>query len=182
MDTEAWQRLATKLVERRASLRPDWSERTIFARDTGLSYRSISDLETARRSNYKASWLVKVERAYQWGPGSIQRILGGGDATPAAEVVAGAPPAASADPQAAPSADWEGELVGPSGPVLEGEVLRWKRNPDRDTLVYELAHGDVSMSTGFFPHETPEDVIDELREQVEQIELRSKQRERRIRR
>ena len=182
MDTEAWQRLATKLIERRASLRPDWSERTIFARDTGLSYRSISDLETARRDNYKPSWLVKVEGAYQWGPGSIQRILSGGDAILTAGAAAGVSSAASADPQAAPSADWDGELVGPDGPVLDGEVLRWRQSSTRDALIYELSIGDVSMSTGFFLHETPEDVIDELREQVEQIELRSKQRERRIRR
>jgi len=181
MDIEAWQRLATKLIERRASLRSDWSERTIFARDTGLSYRSISDLETARRDNYKASWLVKVERAYQWEPGSIQRILGGGDAIPATGGGV-ASSLADADPQAAPSTDWDGEIVGPAGPVLEGEVLRWKRSRTRDALVYELSIGDVSMSTGFFLHETPEDVIDEMREEVEQIELRAKQRERRIRR
>lgn len=79
METSArWQRLAQLLVERRTALRPDrWDDRTQFAADTGLSYRSLSDLERGRRGNYKPAWLAKVEAAYRLAPGAIRRFVDG---------------------------------------------------------------------------------------------------------
>src|SRR5690606_4272973 len=43
--SERWQRLAELLAARRARLNPEWADRTRFCSDTGLSYRSLSDLE-----------------------------------------------------------------------------------------------------------------------------------------
>ncbi|KOX10197.1 hypothetical protein [Nocardiopsis sp. NRRL B-16309] len=158
MDTQAWQRLAEKLTERRATLRPEWSERTTFARDTGLSYRSLSDLETARRDNYKTSWLAKVEKAYQWEPGSIQRILVGetpaeGEASPAHRPQGAGPLSASEQ--------WDGEIVGPAAPLHEGEVLRWRDLPDR--RVWELEMEGLTYEAQMRPGQKPEEVIDVLR-------------------
>ncbi|MFL1427098.1 MULTISPECIES: hypothetical protein [unclassified Nocardiopsis] len=121
MDTQAWQRLARELAKRRAGLRPEWADRTVFARDNGLSYRSLSDLETGRRDNYKLSWLTKVEAAYRWETGSIQLIIDGADPIPLGE-----PPAATASPEPA----WDEELRGPHPPLREGEELRWRHAGD----------------------------------------------------
>lgn len=77
MPDPVWARLAQLLAERRSSLRPEWAERTQFARDVGLSYRSLSDLENARRDNYKPSWLARIEELYRLEPGAVQRLLSG---------------------------------------------------------------------------------------------------------
>lgn len=73
--SERWQRLAELLAARRARLNPEWADRTRFCSDTGLSYRSLSDLENGRRDNYSPAWLAKVERAYQLKPGAIRRYV-----------------------------------------------------------------------------------------------------------
>ncbi|MFC7330767.1 hypothetical protein [Marinactinospora rubrisoli] len=77
--------MAKLLVARRSELRPEWRDRTVFARDVGLSPRTLSDLEKARRENYRKGWLTQVEYAYRWTPGSVQAVLEGGDPTPAEE-------------------------------------------------------------------------------------------------
>ncbi len=154
MDTSAWQRLADRLIERRASLRPEWSDRTTFARDAGLSYRSLSDLETARRDNYKSSWLTMVESAYQWAPGSIQAVLEGGDPSPKEA------PRQETEPTSASRA-WEGELVGPSDLLYDGEELHWRDTPRART--FRLSVHDLSFEAGLPLGTDPADAIGPLR-------------------
>ncbi|MCP3017253.1 hypothetical protein NGM33_28380, partial [Nocardiopsis dassonvillei] len=173
MDTEAWQRLAAKLTERRASLRPDWSERTTFAQDTGLKYRSISDLETGRRANYKPSWLTKVELAYQWQPGSIQRVLDGQEPVPLEDAHQAAPASeAGAAPLAASASEWDGELRAPERPLEGNEVLRW-RQTERGRF-YRIDDGELGIDYTFSADETPEEVIEDLRDLLDQYRVNSR--------
>lgn len=172
MDTQAWQRLAVMLAERRASLRPEWQERTAFAADTGLSYRSISDLEGVRRDNYRASWLAMVESAYEWEPGSIREVLAGGDPTPkeagtARDLVAGSP------------TEWEGTLTGPSGPLEEGEVLMWRTDERGTAYRLYLPEERISVEHVFPASEPREQVIEDLRELMEPHRVQVQQLERR---
>lgn len=74
-----WQRLAALLSDRRTRLDPQYKSRLKFAADTGLNERLIADLENARRSSYRSTTLGAVETAYRWAPGSIDRVLEGGD-------------------------------------------------------------------------------------------------------
>lgn len=77
-----WERLAGLLVDRRIQLGPQYRNRLKFAADTGLNERLISDLENARRQRYRVTSLRAVEAAYRWEPGSVQRVLDGGEPTP----------------------------------------------------------------------------------------------------
>lgn len=49
-----------------------------FAGETRISLRVLSDLETARRTNYDAATLAAVEVALGWLPGSCRAVLAGG--------------------------------------------------------------------------------------------------------
>lgn len=74
-----WRRLGRLLEEQRGRIEPNAKK---FAARTGLNYRLIYDIEHAARTNYRPAKLAEVEHAYQWEPGSIQRVLDGGDPTP----------------------------------------------------------------------------------------------------
>jgi hypothetical protein len=74
-----WERLATLLGDRRTRLAPQYKSRLRFAADTGLNERLVADLENARRTSYRHTTLTAVETAYRWAPGSISRVLDGGD-------------------------------------------------------------------------------------------------------
>lgn len=178
MDTSAWQRLAAKLTERRATLRPEWSERTTFARDTGLSYRSISDLETARRDNYKASWLVKVEKAYEWEPGSIQSVLAGGE--PAERGSTPTPLPQKGSSQSASAPEYDGERVGPDDLLHADERLLW-RDEARGRRYWLVDKDDASVNVEYLfePGETPEQVVDDLRDLLAPYRVAVAQMERR---
>ncbi|MEE2041825.1 helix-turn-helix transcriptional regulator [Nocardiopsis tropica] len=69
---------------------------------------------------------------------------------------------ADADPQPASAApSWDGEIIGPDGPLREGEELRWRDAPGRRT--FELTVRGLSFEAGMEPGSTPEDVIGDLR-------------------
>lgn len=55
-----------------------WPTRAAFARAAGLSYRTIDDLETGRRTRFRADTLGRVERALTWEPGTIIAMVEGG--------------------------------------------------------------------------------------------------------
>lgn len=78
----AWQRLADLLVMRRVELDPRYRNRRTFCEEKQLDYRVISDIESARRTNFSQPMLTAIEVAYGWASGSIQRVLDGGDPTP----------------------------------------------------------------------------------------------------
>ena len=87
--SDAWTRLGQLLVQRRIELAPRYRERTKFADEVGIKWRLLYDIERAKRDSFSAETLAAVEVAYQWQPGSVARILAGGDPVP----IAAAPPA-----------------------------------------------------------------------------------------
>lgn len=72
---QMWAALGRLLVARRVALDPSWANRRKFAADNNLGYRTISDIERGRRSDYSAPTLALIERAYRYETGSIARFL-----------------------------------------------------------------------------------------------------------
>jgi hypothetical protein len=85
MDTyphEAWLRLGRMLERRRGELGYGFRQRARFARERGsgkISVKTISRLEKGERETYPESTVGTVESMYQWAPGSIETVLGGGE-------------------------------------------------------------------------------------------------------
>jgi hypothetical protein len=85
MDTfpnEAWTRLGRMLERRRGELGYGFRQRARFARERGagmLSVKTISRLENGERDSYPESTVGTVEAMYQWRPGSVERVLAGGE-------------------------------------------------------------------------------------------------------
>ena len=52
-----------------------------LAARTGLGVRTLSDIERGARESYSAETLAAVEAALGWAPGSVRRILDGGQPT-----------------------------------------------------------------------------------------------------
>ncbi|MBA9006016.1 hypothetical protein [Thermomonospora cellulosilytica] len=75
-----WQRLGDLLISRRVEL--GYQERSAWCKATGLNYKTVTDIELAKRSNFGPQMLAKIELAYQWEPGSIKRVLQGGPPVP----------------------------------------------------------------------------------------------------
>ena len=90
---DAWARLGELLVQRRIEIAPRYRERTVFAEDVGIHWRMLHDIERAKRKSFTPETLAAIEVAYRWRPGSVARVLAGGDPLP----IAGAPPAAPVD-------------------------------------------------------------------------------------
>lgn len=74
-----WDRLGRLLEQRRAEMNPRWRDLTVFAEERGLNWRLAWDIEHNRRTSYRPVTLVAIEVSYGWQPGSIARILAGGD-------------------------------------------------------------------------------------------------------
>jgi transcriptional regulator with XRE-family HTH domain len=75
---DGWERLASAVIARRVEL--GMHTRQALAEATGLTARSLSDIERARRTSYDPATLARVEQALQWLPGTVDRILAEGDA------------------------------------------------------------------------------------------------------
>lgn len=70
------QRLGELVVARRTA--QGWPTRQAFADNIDLTYRVLTDLENGVRRLGAKAYAV-VERALEWRPGSVDRILSGGD-------------------------------------------------------------------------------------------------------
>ena len=85
MDTypyEAWRRLGRMLERRRGELGYGFRQRARFAKEQGngkISVKTISRLEKGERDSYPESTVGAVEAMYQWTPGSVELVLGGGE-------------------------------------------------------------------------------------------------------
>lgn len=91
-----WDRLAAHVVSRRVEL--GYRTRQQFAQaSTGLSVRTLGDVETARRASYDKGTIAALEQALGWVTGSVNTVLDGGDATPRAETPPDLPEADPAD-------------------------------------------------------------------------------------
>jgi transcriptional regulator with XRE-family HTH domain len=51
--------------------------RDSFAEANDLGSRTLGDIERGQRTSYRASLLVRLERALQWPPGTVDAILNG---------------------------------------------------------------------------------------------------------
>ncbi len=82
-DTARWKRLGELLGRARVELDPRYANRRLFCKETGINYRLTTDVENGLRDNYGRSTKIAIEVAYGWAPGSINRVLDGGDPSPA---------------------------------------------------------------------------------------------------
>lgn len=80
-------------------------------------------------------------------------------------------------PLSASASDWDGEARAPQAPLQDGELLRW-RQTERGRL-YRLDDGPMSVEYTFGADETPADVIDDLRDLLDQYRVNAKAMERR---
>lgn len=78
-DKATWRRLGELLTARRVAL--GGANRTRFMEEQGVVKQSriISDIELGKRTNYERGTLSLIEHVYGWKPGSIERVLRGGD-------------------------------------------------------------------------------------------------------
>lgn len=74
-----WQRLAQHITNRRNALGLTQAQ---VAAAGGPSVATMRLVEGALQTSYRGSVLGRLEAALQWQPGSIDRILAGGDPTP----------------------------------------------------------------------------------------------------
>jgi hypothetical protein len=77
----------------------------------------------------------------------------------AAEKLAELGPAPSASADGLPA--WDAEVVGPEGPVGEGEELRWR--DEKGSRVYELTVSGVSFEGTLGANVSPEEALPKLR-------------------
>jgi hypothetical protein len=79
---EAWLRLGRLLERRRGELGYGYRQRARFVVERGrglISVKTISRLEKGERCSYPESTVGTVESMYQWSPGSVERVLTGGE-------------------------------------------------------------------------------------------------------
>ncbi len=71
-----WARLAEHVITRRVDR--GYKTRQAFATASGLSLRTLGDIERHDRDSYDNATLATLESALGWEPGSVQNILTGG--------------------------------------------------------------------------------------------------------
>jgi hypothetical protein len=78
----ARERLGSLLIRRRHELDPRYRNREFFAKETGVHWRVLYEIERSKRDNFTDLTLAAVEVAYRLRRGSIARMLAGGDLEP----------------------------------------------------------------------------------------------------
>lgn len=71
-----WERLGQIVGARRAELRLTREE---LAHEARVSSRVLGDIENARRTNFDATTLMRLESALGWRRGSVEAVLRGDD-------------------------------------------------------------------------------------------------------
>lgn len=161
------QRLDVLMDRRRLDRVMRWKD---VATEVGVTQQTLLEARKGKvRSDLTAAG---IERFMEWAPGSVRAVLEGRNPTPLpAEAEAGA------GPLAASVLVWEGELRAPEDPLHDGEVLRWRK--DRDGRRYRLEDGPMSVEYVFGADEVPEEVIDDLRDLLDQYRVHARVMERR---
>jgi hypothetical protein len=161
--TTTAQRLDALIDRRRLDLGLRWKE---VADIVGVTQTTLLEARKGIRiSDMTASG---IERFMDWKPGSVYRILDGSNPIDME---------ADADPLTASASTWDGELRAPEGPLRDSELLRW-RMVERGCL-YRLDDGPISVEYTFGADETPVDVIEDLRDLLDQYRVNAKAMERR---
>jgi hypothetical protein len=75
---EAWLRLGQQLKQRRPQLDPRYRIRRVFAKENGLTDKTVQEIENAYRETFRPEMISVIETAYQLQEGSIERFLAGG--------------------------------------------------------------------------------------------------------
>jgi hypothetical protein len=81
-DRSAREHLGRLLAARRVEISTRYRNRRTFAADTGLNWRTLYDIETGRRDNFRDETLRAFEAAYQLAPGSLDRAFASGGLEP----------------------------------------------------------------------------------------------------
>ncbi|WP_254904344.1 hypothetical protein [Streptomonospora nanhaiensis] len=110
----------------------------------------------------------------QWEPGSVRRVLGGGEPI----LMEDQPPQPGPPPEPLASRnpedlEWDGELRGEPH-LRSGEVLRWRRQPDGDIryVLSRVTDGETeSVWYTFSPERTIGFVVQYFREQLDKYSL-----------
>lgn len=72
-----WAAVADAVASRRTAL--GYSSQRAFAEAHPFSERTVSAIESHERHSYARATISHLERALRWAPGSVDRVLGGGD-------------------------------------------------------------------------------------------------------
>jgi hypothetical protein len=81
-DRNTRERAGHLLAARRAQLSPRYANRRVFAAERGMNWRTLHDIEHAKRDNFRPETLRAFETAYALVPCSLDRTLAGGDLEP----------------------------------------------------------------------------------------------------
>lgn len=161
--TTTAQRLDALIDRRRLDLGLRWKD---VADTVGVTQQTLLEARKGRQISELTA--AGIERFMDWKPGSVARVLDGSDPIHAE---------AGADPLSASTSAWAGELRAPEAPLRDSELLRW-RQVERGCL-YRLDDGPLSVEYAFGAEETPAEVIDDLRDLLDQYRVNAKAMERR---
>ncbi len=70
-----WEALAELLIQKRVEISPRYHKRSVFAREHGLNYRLIFDIERHHRRDFSLPTIIAIEQIYKLGPGFIRQFL-----------------------------------------------------------------------------------------------------------
>lgn len=116
-DSSAWGRVGRLLASRRVQISARYANRRTFAAERGMNWRTLHDIEHAKRDNFRPETMRAFESAYMLVPGSLDRTLAGSDLEPLP------PPQLVTTP---PGGDGD-----PAGDILQGLMDRY---PDDHVL------------------------------------------------
>ncbi|WP_435110110.1 hypothetical protein [Nocardiopsis synnemataformans] len=145
--------------------------------DRGLRWRDVADtvgvtqttlLEARKGIRISDETASGIERFMNWKPGSVTRVLDGTDPIDLE---------ADVDPLTASASTWDGEVRAPESPLQDSELLRW-RQTERGRL-YRLDDGPLSVEYTFGADEEPAEVVDDLRDLLDQYRATTRAMERR---
>lgn len=106
-DRTAWARLGRLLAERRVQISPRYANRRLFAGEREMNWRTLHDIELAKRGNFRPETMRAFEAAYMLVPGSLDRVLAGGDLEPLPVARATAPEPARRGGEPQGDAAWD---------------------------------------------------------------------------
>jgi hypothetical protein len=146
-----WTRLGELLVRRRIELDPRYVNRQLFSNERGVHYRTVSDIERHRRDNYEAVTIAAIEVAYALTPGSIGRVLAGGELEPLPSA-----PAVELAPVVPLSLDGDEEtlvrsIVDLPSPAGGGKLVAWETRRGMLRSLIDLNDRRRSSQAGLHP-------------------------------
>lgn len=144
-------KLRAFLTMRRVGIDRSYENLTEFSRATGVNYKTLQRIESESSTHrFSDGTLLKLDHAYQIPPGTIARIIAGGEPPHITEITElphrpGRPPIESRDPDI--------HLRGT--PTLDPgeELAAWHKDDGRLHCRYTNRHGDVFTApvTGNLP-------------------------------